>query len=148
IGRDPTIFRGRPHIRCCGSVPHDARDRATLLYITTYRECDELPQKFDPAFADARSGSLFRTRPWLEAYARSGIDAGTRFRLYAIESDGVALALLPAVVSRLYYLHRRARVLHFIQPEGEPYTPFVTSERPDLAPIVYGLLECIGAERR
>jgi len=119
-----------------------------LLFITTYRECDELPPKFDTAFAAARSGSLFHTRPWLEAFARSGVEAGTRFRLYAIESDGVPLALLPAIVSRLYYAHRRARVLHFIQPEGEPYAPFVPSEHPDVAPILYGLLECIKAEPR
>ena len=71
------------------------------MYITTYRRCDELPPKFDTAFADARSGSLFCTRPWLDAFARSGVDAGARLRLYAIESDGAPLALLPAIVAYL-----------------------------------------------
>lgn len=119
-----------------------------MLHVTIFRKCDEVPQKFDTAFADVRSGNLFRTRPWLEAYARAGIDAGTRFRIYAIASDGAPLALLPAIVSRLYHVHRRARVLHFIQPEGEPYVPLAPSESPDMAAILYGLLECIGQEPR
>jgi hypothetical protein len=121
---------------------------ANLIVITTLRSCEAIPQEFEPVFADARTASILRTRPWLEAFARSGMDAGSRFRLYAIAEDGEPLALLPAVVSRLYRAHGRARVLHFIQPDGEPYSPLAPSDRPDFAPILYGLLECIAAERR
>lgn len=119
-----------------------------MLYITTLRSFESLPPTFDTVFAEPRSGSLFHTRSWLEAFARSGIDAGGRFRLYALASDDAPLALLPAVVSRLYRAHRRARVLHFIQPEGDAYAPLVPSALPDFKPIIYGLIECLRADRR
>jgi hypothetical protein len=119
-----------------------------LIRVFTFRDCTSLPPAFEPVFADPRTGQLFRTRSWLDAFARSGIDAGSRFRLYAIESDGTPLAVLPAVVSRLYRAHPRARVLHFIQAEGDPYAPFAASDSPDWTRILRGLLECIRAERR
>ena len=107
-----------------------------------------LPPAFESLFADSRSGSFFRTRSWLEVFSRYGVDAGDRFRLYAVDADGAPLALLPAVVSRLYRAHPRARVLHFIQPEAEPYLPLLAPDHPDFARILEGLIESIRAERR
>jgi hypothetical protein len=86
---------------------------------------ESLPPGYENLFADARS-DVFRSRAWLQNFERNGISPGDRMRLYAVESeaDGAPLALLPAIFSRLYAAHPRARVLHFTQLEGLAYRPF------------------------
>ena len=144
-----TLGRAAGQRDCPHTLVDAGRRRDYLvIYISTFQGVDDLPATFEPAFADPRTGNVFHTRPWLEAFARHGIEAGARFRLYAIASDGVPLALLPATVSRLYRVHRRARVLHFAQPEGEPYVPLLPDANVDLKAVLYGLLECLSAERR
>ena len=89
------------------------------------RDDEPLPAEASPVFDDARAGNLFYSRAWLECYRRHGVPPGDRLQLHAMDrdDDGTLLALLPAVFSRLYEAHPRARVLHFLQPEALAHMP-------------------------
>ena len=94
------------------------------LQVQVYRSESALPAAFDRVFSDPRE-MLFRSREWLRNLELNGIPPGDRLRLYAVTTlgEGATCALLPAVYSRLYSAHPRARVLHFAGVEGLPYAP-------------------------
>jgi hypothetical protein len=50
---------------------------------------------------------------------------GSQFRLYALQDPGKSATVMcmPAIYSRLYAAHPRARVIHFLQPDGDAYEP-------------------------
>lgn len=116
--------------------------------VTVFRDSATIPAAFEPAFAVARSGDVARSRAWLEALDRFGIEAGSKFRAYGLESEGAVLGLLPALASRLYRAHPKARVLHFTQVDGEPYAPLAPPGVIDFPRIVEGMLEAVGREAR
>lgn len=93
----------------------------------------DLPSPAQQLFATPRAGELFHTAGWV--LRANGARPGDRFRLYLVEDAANApVALLPALYSRLYQSHPSARVLHFLQPQEQPYQP-LTSEQgvPSLA---------------
>ena len=95
------------------------------MSVQTYPSYSRLPASAAALFDDAREGDLFRSGNWHAQMERTGLRPGDGLRLYALEtSPGQALvALLPAHYSRLYPSHPGARVLHFLQPDEQPYEP-------------------------
>lgn len=105
------------------------------LRVRVFESYAELPAAFGALFEDARSGDLFRSREWLHNGAQNGLRPGDRPRVFTVESegDGAPIAVLPALYSRLYSAHPRARVLHFLQPEELPYAPLLAGQGERLA---------------
>lgn len=108
------------------------------MRVRVFHGYESLPPAYDVLFAEPRTGPLFGQRAWLENFQRNGLRPGDRVRLYGVESegDGAPLALLPALYSRLYALHPRARVVHFLQPDEQPYTPLLAAERAAPAEVI------------
>jgi hypothetical protein len=107
-----------------------------------------LPCAYDAFFSRLAACGKAEARAWLENVRLRRVGPGSEYRLYVAEdSGGAPLALFPAIYSRLYLAHPRARVLHFVQPDGEPYTPLV--EQADAVPaasLVQCLLDQLAAE--
>jgi hypothetical protein len=114
------------------------------LRVHTYRSYTELSAATDALFADVR-GSLFHSRAWLENAERNGLRPGDQLRLFAVEADGndAPVALLPAIYSRLYASHPGARVLHFLQPEEQPYEPLAANRKGDVADAVRSIIAAL-----
>lgn len=91
------------------------------MQVRAYRSYAELAANAAGLFPDAGAGGLFRSRAWLENFERNGLRPGDQLRLFSVELDGRPVALAPALYSRLYAAHRHARVLHFLQPDEQPY---------------------------
>lgn len=85
----------------------------------------ELPASAADLFADPDGGDLFHSRQWLKQAQASGLRHGDRLELLTLEGAEGPRALLPALYSRLYGPHPGARVLHFLQPDEQPYEPII-----------------------
>ena len=98
-----------------------------ILSVRLLRDDETLPRADSAVFQDPRSGNILYSRAWLETFQRNGVAPGDRLRFYALErqSDHAPLALMPAVYSRLYDAHPRARVLHFLQPQALESLPLL-----------------------
>ncbi|HYX63004.1 MAG TPA: GNAT family N-acetyltransferase [Burkholderiales bacterium] len=116
------------------------------IEVRTYESYAALPASFDPLFSSERS--LFRSRAWLENVERHGLRPGDRLRLFAVESEGRPLALLPALYSRLYAVHPNARVLHLLQQEELPYEPLTAEGGGDAAHLARWLVGFLKAHPR
>lgn len=87
---------------------------------------ESLASSCRPLSEHAGSGGFFQSSAWLDNFRRHGAPPGDRLRLYAVQaSDDSLLAFVPAIYSRLYDVHPRARVLHFLQPDGLNYQPLL-----------------------
>ena len=108
------------------------------MRVRVFHGYESLPPAYDTLFADSRTGSLFRRRDWLENFQRNGLRPGDRIRLYGVETanDGTPVALLPALYSRFYSLHPQARVVHFLQPDEQPYAPLLAADGAEPAQVV------------
>lgn len=117
------------------------------MRVRVFHGYESLPAAYDALFADSRTGSLFRRRAWLENFQRNGLRPGDRVRLYGVESDAdsAPLALLPALYSRFYSMHPQARVVHFLQPDEQPYAPLLAAEGADAAEIAGAVVEFLRA---
>lgn len=123
--------------------------RESIARVRRYTGDEALPQTYESLFARLAARGEASARDWLENFRRRRVGAGSEYRLYVLEQDeGAPLALFPAIYSRLYVAHPRARVLHFLQPDGQPYSP-VAEHRNTVAEIsfVQPLLDHLRAER-
>jgi CelD/BcsL family acetyltransferase involved in cellulose biosynthesis len=118
-----------------------------MMRVRIFHGYESLPPDYDAVFADSRTGSLFRRRAWLENFQRNGLRPGDRLRLFGVEADtdGAPLALLPALYSRFYSMHPQARVIHFLQPDEQPYLPLLAREDTDPAEVIDAVVEFLRA---
>ena len=91
---------------------------------------DRLPGAYADFFLGLEKGDATCGLAWLDNFRRGRVLPGSQFRLYALEetAQGRPLMCLPAVYSRLYAAHPRARVVHFLQPDGDAYEPIALPE--------------------
>ena len=115
------------------------------MRVRIYRSYAELSARTAGLFADAGDGNLFHRRTWLENAERNGLRSGDQLRLFAVEADedGAPVALLPAIYSRLYASHPGARVLHFLQPEEQPYEPLAADRDGGAADAVRSVIAAL-----
>ena len=107
------------------------------VVVGSHAGVEALPAGYEALFARLAQAGEGCAGEWLRAYRDLRVGPGSEFRLFsAAHADGAPLALLPAVYSRLYLAHPRARVIHFLQPDGEPYTPLGLPEDPALAGLL------------
>lgn len=100
---------------------HDSGSRVSLIGSN-----ESLAPAYQPLFGQPACAGFFQSRVWFDNFRRHATLAGDRLRLYAVAAgNGNPLALVPAVYSRLYDVHPRARVLHFLQPDGLNYLPLL-----------------------
>lgn len=115
------------------STPGPDRLRVILL-----DDIADLPAPVERLFATPRAGELFQTADWV--LRANGARPGDRFRLYLVQDAAQEpVALLPALYARLYTSHPGARVLHFLQPQEQPYQP-LTREQGVQSPALAGAL--------
>lgn len=117
------------------------------LRVRLFRDDEPLPPADSPVFQDALAGNIFYSRAWLDAFRSLGVPAGDRMRVYVLQGahDEAPVALLPAVYSRLYSAHPRARVLHFLQPEAMVHMPLFSPGAPDPAQGLARVIDCLRA---
>ena len=98
---------------------------ALSVQIRRFRGEDGLPAAYTEFFSAFERAGATCGLAWLDNYRRARVLPGSQFRLYALEeiAQGKPLVCMPAVYSRLYAAHPRARVIHFLQPDGEAYEP-------------------------
>ena len=115
-----------------------------------YHGIDAVPPEYATLFSDGRGGDIFYSRAWVENHARSGVTPGDRLRFFGVEPDGggTPMALLPALYSRLYAVHPRSRVVHFLQPDGLLYAPLAGTGEPDPAVVISEVIESLQEDRR
>ena len=100
-------------------------------------------------FEHAAGAGFFQSSAWLDNFRRHGAPPGDRLQLYAIEAgEGSLLALVPAIYSRLYSVHPRARVLHFLHPDGLDYLPLLASGEENPLRAVESVLQGLFPVRR
>src|ERR1043165_6058952 len=106
---------------------HETGSRVRLI-----RSDEELTAAYLRLIDQSARAGFFHSRAWLDNFRRHVAPPGDRLRLYAVENDGGdALAIVPALYSRLYDGHPRARVLHFLHSEGIAYSPIVPPGDPN-----------------
>jgi hypothetical protein len=117
------------------------------MRVRVFHGYESLPASYDALFADHQTGSMFRRRAWLANFQGNGMRPGDRIRLYGVEgeSDNAPLALLPALYSRFYSMHPEARVLHFLQPDEQPYSPLLAPEGIDPVQAVESVVQFLRA---
>ena len=100
------------------------------------------------SFESAAVAGFFQSSAWLDNFRRHGAPPGDRLRLYAVEAgEDSLLALVPAIYSRLYAVHPRARILHFLQPDGLDYLPFLAPGEENPLRAVERVLQTLFANR-
>jgi len=121
----------------------------TLLRISEFSGCESLPSASRTLFGDART-RIFQSREWYEHFQRHGMPAGDRLRMFMAGTDPGErpVALFPAIFSRLYSAHPRARLLHFLGPEGLPYEPMLAPDCEDSRNAVESVVRFVRADRR
>jgi hypothetical protein len=102
------------------------------LRVIQFSGCEPLSPAARRLFGDART-RLFHSAEWWQHYQQYGVPAGDLFRVFAAESEaaGTPIGLFPAIFSRLYGPHPRARLLYFMGPEGLPYEPILAPDCED-----------------
>ena len=115
------------------------------MQVRAYRSYAELPAGAAALFPGARE-RIFQSRPWLENLERNGLRPGDQLRLFCIEDESGPVALAPALYSRLYAAHPNARVLHFLQPDEQPYEPLLRGASP--GDVAASLAAWLAANRR
>lgn len=121
---------------CAASLTRTIDPAPTFaLHVQIYDLPHDLPPDARGLFDDASEGNIFRSYEWLSLATPHGLQPGDRLRLFLLQGDdGRAVALMPAVYSRLYASHPMARVLHFLQREERPFEPIGRSF--DAEPVV------------
>ena len=110
---------------------------------------EPLAPSYQQLFARPASENFFQSRAWFDNLRRHAAPAGDRVRLYAVEAaDGNPLALIPGVYSRLYETHPRARVLHFLHPDGSNYLPLLAPGSENPLRVVELVLQSLYSDRR
>ena len=98
---------------------HETGTRVRLI-----RSDEALTPPYQGLIEQSARAGFFQSHAWFDNFRRHVAPSGDRLRLYAVETvDGDPLAIVPALYSRLYDVHPRARVLHFLHPEGISYSP-------------------------
>lgn len=95
--------------------------------IRIHHDYADLPASVATLFPHPGEGDLFHSRQWLEQAQATGLRHGDRLVVHLLEGAEGPQALLPALYSRLYGPHPGARVLHFLQPDEQPYEPIVSA---------------------
>ncbi len=112
------------------------------MRVSQFNGCERLPAGTRTLFGDART-RMFHSPEWWLHYQHYGVPAGDLFRMFVAESDagGKPVALFPAIFSRLYGAHPRARLLYFMGPEGMPYEPMLSPDGEDPKAAVNSVIE-------
>src|SRR6185295_14632513 len=86
---------------------------------------DPLPAAYAEFLQDVERAGGGLGLAWLDNFRSTRVLPGSQFRLYALEDAGTSTPVMctPAIYSRLYAAHPRARVIHFLQPDGDAYAP-------------------------
>lgn len=118
------------------------------LRVSEVNGCEPLSPSSRALFSGTRT-RIFHSGEWWEHFERHGVPAGDRLRMFVAEDDGHrAIALFPAIFSRLYAVHPRARLLHFMGPEGMPYEPILAPGCPDPGDAIDNVIEFVRKDRR
>lgn len=95
------------------------------LRIRRFTGEDRLPPAYTEFLRDLERAGGVPGLAWLDNFRCTRVLPGSHFRLYAVEDSGTGTPVMcmPAIYSRLYAAHPRARVIHFLQPDGDAYEP-------------------------
>jgi hypothetical protein len=116
------------------------------LSVRLLQDPRRLPVQAEDLFATPGTGDLFHTQDWV--LRANGTRPGDQFRLYLFENSGdEPVALMPALYSRLYASHPKARVLHFLQPQEQPLRPLTTERGVPAVALAEALMAQLGRDR-
>jgi broad specificity phosphatase PhoE len=118
---------------------------ALSLNIRRFAGEDALPAACAEFLQDLERAGGSLGLAWLDNFRCSRVLPGSQFRLYALENSAKSAPVMcmPAIYSRLYAAHPRARVIHFLQPDGDAYEPIakVGAKTEDCVPRLFAFLE-------
>lgn len=117
------------------------------LRVSEVNGCEALSPSSRALFSGAQT-RIFQSGAWWEHFERHGVPAGDRLRMFVAEDHGHRpIAVFPAIFSRLYVVHPRARLLHFMGPEGMPYEPILAPGCPDPGDTIDEVIEFVRSDR-
>ena len=109
---------------------------------------ESLAPAYQSLFDQPGYAGFFHSRAWFDNFRAHVAPPGDRVRVYALEADdGHPLAVVPAVYSRLYDVHPRARVLHFLHPDGLTYSPVLAPGAENRLRAIDCVLQSLFADR-